>query len=70
MPCQIIFLPSPTGSSSEEPSLYAGVMETQQFPYIAEGHNHGLGQPTKTSLQSQSPPHRNNGSKDGPNVSF
>lgn len=56
------FLPSPT-SSSEEPSLYAGVMETQQFLYIPEGCNHGLGQPTKAGLQS---PQQRDSSKDGP----
>jgi len=34
MPRQILFLPSDAGPSSEEASLYTGVMETQQFPYI------------------------------------
>lgn len=52
MPCQIIFLSPPTGTSSEEPSLCTGVMETQQFPSIVKGCNCGLGQPAKASLQA------------------
>ncbi|XP_074394713.1 uncharacterized protein LOC141728648 [Zonotrichia albicollis] len=41
-----------------------GLLQTRQFPDMAEGCIHGSGQPTKTSLQS--PQHRNNNDKDGP----
>ncbi|XP_056342920.1 translation initiation factor IF-2-like [Oenanthe melanoleuca] len=40
------------------------ILETQQFPDVAEGRIHGSGQPTKTRLQS--PQHPNNNNKDGP----
>lgn len=59
MPCQIISLPSTTGNPSKD-----DVLETQPFPYIAEGCNHGLGQPATASLQS--PWQHDKSSKDGP----